>query len=312
MARYRSISRMLDHPVDLAVDQGPRSPLPTAVTAASAPTGRCTRACTTSGSSSRPWRIDEVTWRGRGTRCWICERRSPRARWPGAPDLPPGRVVADLTDGADRVLQGHGRAAPHRASIMRSTRSVAADLEQGGRLGSCWSRRRSREAGGYFSASAWGSSRVLMIGRDLVVVALRHALPDVVGPLGEAEHRAARGLQHLARTDDQLTRDQERDQHVGEPAELALPADQVVLVAAVGVAGRVGVVLEQVDTSPEMPSSCSRRFSASTIRPSRMRSPALSCTTNSVGCRRTRGWRTRGGSRRRGRAGPRCAGRRCC
>jgi hypothetical protein len=37
------------------------------------------------------------------------------------------------------------------------------------------------------------------------------------------------------------------DQDVREPAELAVPGDQVVLVAAVRVAGGVGVVLEQVD-----------------------------------------------------------------
>ena len=47
------------------------------------------------------------------------------------------------------------------------------------------------------SASACGSSRVLMIGR-LRVVALRDALPDVLGPLADAVHRAPRGLQHLA------------------------------------------------------------------------------------------------------------------
>jgi hypothetical protein len=71
----------------------------------------------------------------------------------------------------------------------------------------------------------------------------------VLGALAHAEHRAARGLQHLAGTADQLPGDEERDEHVREPAELAVPADQVVLVAAVGVAGRVGVVLEQVDVA---------------------------------------------------------------
>ena len=87
-----------------------------------------------------------------------------------------------------------------------------------------------------------------MIGRDRVV-ALRDALPDVLGALADAVDRAARGLQHLAGADDDLPADQERDQDVGQPAELAVPADQVVLVAAVGVAGRVGVVLEQVDVA---------------------------------------------------------------
>ena len=49
----------------------------------------------------------------------------------------------------------------------------------------------------YRSASAWGSSRVLMIGR-LRVVAERDAFPDVLGPLGDAVHGAPRRLQHLA------------------------------------------------------------------------------------------------------------------
>ncbi len=62
------------------------------------------------------------------------------------------------------------------------------------------------------------------------------ALPDVVGALGQAEHRAARGLQHLARADDELAGDEERDEDVGQPAELPVPAHEVVLVAAVGVA----------------------------------------------------------------------------
>ena len=75
------------------------------------------------------------------------------------------------------------------------------------------------------------------------------ALPDVLGALADAVDGAARGLQHLAGAADDLPADEERDQHVGEPAELAVPPDEVVLVAAVGVAGGVGVVLEQVDVA---------------------------------------------------------------
>ena len=77
----------------------------------------------------------------------------------------------------------------------------------------------------------------------------RHALPDVLGPLADAVDRAARCLQDLAGAADQLSADQERDQDVGQPAELAVPADEVVLVTAVGVARGVGVVLEQVDVA---------------------------------------------------------------
>ena len=102
----------------------------------------------------------------------------------------------------------------------------------------------------YFSASACGSSRVLMIGRDRGGRA-RDALPDVLGALAQAERRGLRRLQHLARAADQLAGDQERQQHVGDPGELPGPHDQVVLVAAVGVARGVGVVLEQVDVAAD-------------------------------------------------------------
>jgi hypothetical protein len=85
-----------------------------------------------------------------------------------------------------------------------------------------------------------------MMGR-LRVVALETPLPDVLGPLGQAEDGAAWGLQHLAGPADELPGDEERDQDVGEAAELAVAGDEVVLVAPVRVAGRVGVVLEQVD-----------------------------------------------------------------
>src|SRR4051812_8129469 len=73
------------------------------------------------------------------------------------------------------------------------------------------------------------------------------ALPDVLGALADAEDRAAGGLQHLAGAGDHLPGDEKRDEYVGQPAELAMAADEVVLVTAVGVAGGVGVVLEQVD-----------------------------------------------------------------
>jgi hypothetical protein len=63
-----------------------------------------------------------------------------------------------------------------------------------------------------------------MIGRDRVVA--RDALPDVLGPLGQAVDRARGRLQHLAGPADQLPGDQERDQDVGQPAELAVPRDQ--------------------------------------------------------------------------------------
>jgi hypothetical protein len=73
----------------------------------------------------------------------------------------------------------------------------------------------------------------------------------VLGALGQAVHGAARGLQNLAGAADQLAGDQERQEHVGDPGELAGPGDTEVLVATVGVAGRVGVVLEQEDVAAD-------------------------------------------------------------
>ena len=100
----------------------------------------------------------------------------------------------------------------------------------------------------YFSASACGSSRVLMMGR-LRVVALETP-SQMCSARWETLYDAPRGrLGDLAGPDDDLPGHQERDQDVGELAELAGAADEVVLVAAVGVAGGVGVVLEEVDVA---------------------------------------------------------------
>ena len=79
----------------------------------------------------------------------------------------------------------------------------------------------------------------------------RHALPDVLGPLGDAVDRAPGRLQHLAGAGVDLAADEERDQHLGVVGEVVAPAGEVVLVAAVAVAGRVGVVLEQVDDAAD-------------------------------------------------------------
>ncbi len=73
----------------------------------------------------------------------------------------------------------------------------------------------------------------------------------MLGALGKAERGGLRSLQHLAGAADELAGDQEGQQHVGDPGEFTGPHDQVVLVAAVGVARRVGVVLEQVDVAAD-------------------------------------------------------------
>ena len=72
----------------------------------------------------------------------------------------------------------------------------------------------------YCSASACGSSRVLMIGR-LRVVALETPSQMCSARWRDGVRRPARGLGDLAGADDDLPGDQERDQHVGQPAELA-------------------------------------------------------------------------------------------
>jgi hypothetical protein len=172
-----------------------------------------------------------------------------RARLPAVgephPALP-GHVVADIPDRADRVLQA--QVAHDRASLDHAQHQVGgAHFQQG---------RRLAHVG--VADDHVQPPEPLRIGVRLVPGVddrpgpgggRRHAFPDVLGALADAVHRAARGLQHLPGAADDLPRDQERDQDVGQPAELAVPPDQVVLVAPVGVARGVGVVLEQVDVA---------------------------------------------------------------
>ncbi len=55
----------------------------------------------------------------------------------------------------------------------------------------------------------------------------------------------------LARAEEDLSGHEERDEHVDRAMKVLVPAHQVVLVAPVGVAGAVGVVLEDEDLSPD-------------------------------------------------------------
>src|SRR5271165_1079659 len=163
----------------------------------------------------------------------------------GQPDpAAPGHIVADLADRPDRVIQG--QVAHDRAGLDHPQHQVGrSHLEQ-----------RSGLAHVGVADDHVQPPEALGVGVRLVPGVddragpgggRGHALPDVLGALADAVHRAPRRLQHFARAADDLPGDQERDQDVGQPAELAVPADQVVLVAAVGVARGVGVVLEQVD-----------------------------------------------------------------
>ena len=160
-----------------------------------------------------------------------------------------GDVVADLPDGADRVLQGH--VPEHDALVLEHAQHHrgGAHLEEGGVLAHV------RVADDHVQpAVALGVGVGLVAGVDDRAAAggrRRHALPDVLGPLGEAVHRAPGRLQHLARPGVDLAGDEERDEHVGVVGQVVAPAGQVVLVAAVAVAGRVRVVLEQVDDAAD-------------------------------------------------------------
>ncbi len=69
--------------------------------------------------------------------------------------------------------------------------------------------------------------------------------------LGKAVHGASSGLQQLAGAGVDLASDKERDERVDDALKVTLPAHQVVLVAAVRVARRVGVVLEEVDLAAD-------------------------------------------------------------
>ncbi len=73
----------------------------------------------------------------------------------------------------------------------------------------------------------------------------------MVGPLGDGEGGPARGLGQLAGAEEDLAGHQERDEDIHGAVEVLVPAHQVVLVAAVGVAGTVGVVLEDEDLAPD-------------------------------------------------------------
>ena len=230
----------------------------------------------------------------------VQRRRLPAAGQPHRPLA--GEVVADLPDGPDRVVQAE--VAELDALLDHLQHQVrAAHLEQRGHLGHV------RVADDDVQPAVALGVRVRLVAGvdDRAGPGGRagDALPDVLGALRQAVDGAARRLQDLAGAADQLPGDQERQQDVGDPGELARPADQVVLVAAVGVAGRVGVVLEQEDVAAD--ALVGEPRSASTSRSSRIRSPALSCVTSWAG-RHIRRWRTRGASPRRGTAGSRCAG----
>jgi hypothetical protein len=92
---------------------------------------------------------------------------------------------------------------------------------------------------------ARGSPRVLMSGRGRILA--EDMSVQLRGPPAEGVNGVPGCLQHLPGTADDLPGDQERNQQVGQPAELALPADLVIFAATAGVPGRICAGLEQVD-----------------------------------------------------------------
>ncbi len=71
----------------------------------------------------------------------------------------------------------------------------------------------------------------------------------MLGALAETVVETTGRLQDLSRAREDLPRHEERDQRLGQALEGDVAADEVVLVAPVGVPGGVGVVLEEQDVA---------------------------------------------------------------
>ena len=125
-----------------------------------------------------------------------------------------GRVVADLADRPDRVLER--QVAQHDAVLDHPEHEVGrTHLEQRRRLGQVGVADDDMQA-----AVLLGVRVRLVPGVDDGTRAGRRrgdAFPDVLSALAETEDRTAWSLQHLAGTGDQLPRDEEGDEDVGRP-----------------------------------------------------------------------------------------------
>ena len=168
----------------------------------------------------------------------------------GEPDSPPaGDVVADLADRPDRVLERH--VAQHDVLVLEHAQHAGggADLEERGVLAHV------RVADDHVQPPVLLGVGVRFVAgvddRPAAGGGRADAFPDVLGALGDRVGGAACRLQHLAGAGVDLAADEERDQHLGVRGHVVGAVGEVVLVAAVAVAGRVGVVLEQVDRAPD-------------------------------------------------------------
>jgi len=76
-------------------------------------------------------------------------------------------------------------------------------------------------------------------------------LPNVFSPLRETKvGPPSRRSGYLARSAEDLARNEKRNEELFVSANILIALGAVVLVAAIGVASRIGVVLEEVDLAP--------------------------------------------------------------
>ena len=74
---------------------------------------------------------------------------------------------------------------------------------------------------------------------------------DVLCPLGYKEMSLAGDLENLARARKDLAGHKERDELLGHLPEIHIPAGEVILMATVGIAHGIGIVLKDENLSRE-------------------------------------------------------------
>src|ERR1039458_7653633 len=99
---------------------------------------------------------------------------------------------------------------------------------------------------------SWLISRIALMGSSRVrsritMLGSSSMRSRMLVALTKAEGCTPSRLEDLPRSGVDLPAHEERDEHLDKMGEVVPAAREVVLVAAVGVAGRVGVVLDQVD-----------------------------------------------------------------
>src|ERR1051326_8517037 len=74
---------------------------------------------------------------------------------------------------------------------------------------------------------------------------------NVLGALGDEELRPARALEDLARDRIDLSGDEKGDQLLRHLPKIDVPPHEIILMASIGVAKRIGIVLKDIDLSRE-------------------------------------------------------------